>query len=136
MKDLSIAYTELRNLVEDWRSGWIKGDVESILSLYSANPALFPQSQPAVVGKNQIRPLYTSVLEQFEFESTIEIKRMEVSGDLGYVWVAYTFTARPKTGEETLTETGKSIYIAKRQVDNRWRIEIMIDNNDQPSGMD
>jgi hypothetical protein len=46
-----------KQLAADWRSGWLAGDAEALLSLYADDPVLMPQGQPAVRGKAAIRPL-------------------------------------------------------------------------------
>ena len=59
----------IRQLAEDWRSGWLAGDADFLLSLYADDPVLMPQGQPELVGKDAIRPLYESVLKEFDFKS-------------------------------------------------------------------
>jgi len=48
----------IKKLAEDWRTGWNRSDTEALLSLYTNDPVLMPQGQPAVTGKNAIRALY------------------------------------------------------------------------------
>ena len=121
----------IKQLAEDWRSGWLAGDVEFVLSLYAENPVLMPQGQSAIFGKENIRPLYEAVMKEVEFESQYKVMDVEVSGDLGYFWCSYTLTATPKASGQTFEVTGKYLCIVKRQEDGTWKITKLIDNSDQ-----
>lgn len=120
----------IRQLAADWRSGWLAGDADLLLSLYTDEPVLMPQDQPVVVGKDAIRPLYEAVLKEFDFKSEASVKEVVVSGDVGYFWSAYTLTATPKAGGEPINVTGKSIYIVKRGSGGAWKIARLMDNSD------
>ena len=120
----------IRQLADDFRAGWLAGDSEVLLSLYADEPILMPQDQPIVVGKDAIRPLYQAVLNEFSFKSQRTIEEIETSGDWGYFWASYTFSATPKAGGETIEVTGKSMFILKRQHDGAWRITRLMDNSD------
>ena len=119
----------IRRLAQDWRSGWLTGDAELLLSLYGDDPVLMPQGQAEVVGKEAIRPLYEAVLKEFDFRSEATLKDVEASGDLGYFRVVYSLTATPKAGGEPFEEEGKSLFIVKRQPGGAWKITRLIDNS-------
>ena len=121
----------IKQLAEDWRSGWLAGDADLLLSLYADEPVLMPQDQPVIVGKDAIRPLYEAVLKDFSFKSEVTVKEVVVSGDMGYFWSAYTLTATPKAGGEPINVTGKSIYIVKRGSGGAWKISRLMDNSDR-----
>ena len=121
----------IKQLAEDWRSGWIAGDVEFVMSLYAEDPVLMPQGQPAIVGKQNIRPLYEAVMKEVEFDSKAKVMDVEVSGDLGYFWCSYTLTATPKATGQTFEVPGKYLCIVKRQEDGSWKITKLMDNSNQ-----
>ena len=131
MSKQSTDIASIKQLAEDWRSGWIAGDTEFVLSLYAEEPVLMPQGQPAISGKENIRPLYEAVMKEVEFESQSKVMDVEVSGDLGYFWCDYTLTARPKAGGETIEVAGKYMCIVKRQDDGSWKITRLMDNSDE-----
>lgn len=120
----------IRQLAEAWRSGWLAGDVDSLLSLYADEPVLMPQDQPVVAGKDAIRSLYEAVLREFDFQSEGTVKEVVVSGDLGYFWSVYTLMATPKAGGEAMKVSGKSLFIVRRQPGGGWRIARLMDNSD------
>lgn len=121
----------IKQLVEDWRTGWLAGDSEALLALYTDDPVLMPQSQPLLMGKEAIGSLYQALFEEYTIEGGGELLEVEVAGDWGYFWSTYTVTAIPKAGGDSVTDNGKSIFIVRRQPDNSWKIARLISNSDQ-----
>lgn len=121
----------IKQLAEDWRSGWLHGDTDALLSLYADNPVLMPCGQPTVFGKEAIRPLYQSVFKEYVITSQTKLMDVEVSGDLGYFWSTYKLTATPKVGGASFDEEGKSVFIVKREPGGAWKISRLIDNSDR-----
>lgn len=132
MRDTRAELLEIMDLAAAWRSGWLAGDADAILSLYSDDPVLMPQDHPAVFGKDAIRSLYEPVLRAYDFQSESKVLEVEADDKWGYFWSAYLLTATPKTGGESLRSAGKSVFIVKRQAGGAWRITRLIDNSDGP----
>ncbi len=122
----------LKQLAADWRSGWLAGDADLLLSLWGPNPVVLPQEQPAVVGKNAIRRAYQAVLKEFDIKSKGKVVEVEASGDLGYIWSTYELTATPKAGGKPIQSAGKSLFLVKRQPAGAWKIARLMDNSDGP----
>jgi uncharacterized protein (TIGR02246 family) len=122
----------IKKLTEDWRSGWHTGDVDSLLSLYADDPILLPEGQSAVVGKDAIGPLYRSVLNEVDVKGQGKTMKVEVSGDLGYIWRNYTLSVTPKNGGEATEHEGKSVFVVKRHQDGAWKVVCLIDNSSPP----
>lgn len=123
----------IQQLAADWRSGWLAGDAEALLSLYGDDPVILPQDHPALVGKDVIRPLYQSLLSEFQFSSDSKIIEIEATGDWGYLWSSYNLTARPKAGGDPIKSTGKTLFILHRQPGGTWKIMRLMDNSDGPA---
>jgi len=120
----------IKKLAADWRTGWLTGDTELLLSLYVDDPVVMPQDQPPVMGKDAIRSIYQAVLKEYAFSSEGKLMEVEASGDWGYFWSTYTLTATPKVGGEPIKSTGKSVFIVKRQPGGAWKIARLMDNSD------
>ncbi len=131
MSSRSADIRAIKQLADDWRSGWLAGDVEALLSLYADQPVLMPQGQPVVRGKDAIRPLYQAVLKEVSIKSEGTLMEVEASGDLGYFWSTYKLTATPKAGGAPIESKGKSLFIVKRQPGGAWKIARLIDNSSQ-----
>jgi uncharacterized protein (TIGR02246 family) len=121
----------IKKLAKDWSTGWYRSDTEALLSLYTNDPILMPQGQPAVIGKKAIRSLYRSFFKTFTVKGKGRVVEVEVSGDLGYFWNNHMITAKPKAGGDQIKGEGKSVFIVKRQDDNSWKIARLIDNSDR-----
>ena len=120
----------IKQLAADWRSGWLAGDADALLSLYAEEPVLMPQGQPAIFGKDAIRSIYQAVLKEVVIKSKGALMEVEVWGDWGYFWSTYTLTATPKAGGKPIRSKGKSVFIVKRQPRGAWKIARLIDNSD------
>ena len=120
----------IKQLAADWRSGWLAGDADALLSLYAEEPVLMPQGRPAIVGKNAIRSIYQAVLNEVVIKSKGRLVEVEASGDWGYFWSNYMLTATPKAGGKPIRSKGKSVFIVKRGPGGAWKIARLIDNSD------
>lgn len=121
----------IKRLAEDWRSGWLAGDADALVSLYADDPVLMPWGQPVMFGKDAIRSLYQSVFKEYAIKSQTRLMDVEASGDLGYFWCTYTLTATPKAGGKSFEEDGKAMFIVKREHGGSWKIARLIDNSDR-----
>ena len=119
----------IKRLADNWRSGWLSGDADALLLLYTDEPVLMPQGQPAVYGKDAIRRLYQAVFNEVAIKSESTLMEVEASGDWGYFWSTYKLTATPKTGGATIESEGKSVFIVKRVSVGVWKIARLIDNS-------
>ncbi|NIO00774.1 MAG: SgcJ/EcaC family oxidoreductase [Candidatus Latescibacteria bacterium] len=71
----------IRQLAEEWHAGWLAGDAGALLALYTDDPVLMPQNQPAVIGREAIRSPYQSVFDEFAVNGGGELLEVEVAGD-------------------------------------------------------
>ncbi len=120
----------IRRLAAAWRSGWLAGDAEGLVSLYAEAPVLMPQGRRAVFGKRAIRALYRAVLDEVVIRSRSRVIEVAASGDLGYFWSTYAITATPKRGGPPIHSRGKSLFVVKREPRRGWRIARLMDNSD------
>jgi uncharacterized protein (TIGR02246 family) len=122
----------IRRLAEEWERAWEAGDADAIVDLYADDPILMPQHCPAVVGRDAIDALYRSVLDEYAVEGDGEVLEIEVAGDWAFYRSTYTLTAVPHAGGEVLSDTGKCIFILRRQPEGPWKVSRLIVNSDLP----
>jgi uncharacterized protein (TIGR02246 family) len=121
----------IKRLAAAWRTGWLAGDADALVSLYSQAPVLMPQGQPPIFGKTAIRSLYRAVLAEVEIKSRGVLREVAAAGDWGFFWSTYSLRATPKGGGAVIRSKGKSVFIVQRQKDGAWKIALLIDNSDQ-----
>lgn len=122
----------IREIVQAWHDGWQASDIESILSLFTDDPILLPPGQSPVFGREAIRSLYQTFFDAYTVKGECHVEEIEVSGDLGYVWVNYALTASPKGEGEPIHDNSKSLFLVRRQKDRNWKIaRLMVNSNDQ-----
>ena len=123
----------IRALAEAWHDGWVTGDADALLALYSADPVLLPQGQPAVRGREAILGMYRAAFEEFVIAGGGEILGLGVDGDLGYFWSTYALKATSRGGDgEPVEDSGNSLFIVRRQPDGSWKVTHLISNSDRP----
>jgi len=119
----------IKQLAADWRSGWLAGDADALVALYTDDPVLMPQGQPPIVGRAAIRSLYQAVLKEVVIKARGRLREVEASGDWGYFWSTYTLTATPRAGGAPIKSAGKSVFIVKRASGGAWKIARLMDNS-------
>ena len=109
------------------------GDVERWLSCYTGNAVLLPPGEHAVVGTQAIRAWAAPFFERYDLHESSDEREVEVAGEWGFIRAHWTWTLQPKDGGEAATDSGKSIWIVRRQPDGSWKIARAIWNSD-PAG--
>lgn len=139
MSNKSEDIAAIRQLVEDWGTGWQSSDPEALLSLLTDEPVLIMSSEDPIIGKDAIGELYQYFFENYTVVSDenyirttdVEQIEVEVDGDLGYIWSTYKNTETPKGGGETTEDHGQSVYIVRRQHDGSWKFSRLFINRSQ-----
>ena len=88
---------------------------------YAAEDAVLNRSDKLIKGKNAIEAYYAKqTLQNVKLEWEPEFVEVAVSGDLGYTYGPYTFSANDSTGKEI---NAKGIFhtVWKKQSDGKWR---------------
>jgi len=101
-------------------------------ALYTADGALLPPNGPAVTGRAAIQAFLESFPPITDFNLT-EVT-VDGSGDVAFVHGTYSMTLTMPDGM-SMSDSGKSIEIRRRQADGRWLITHDIFNSDVPLPM-
>ena len=105
-----------------YASSFSSGDLDSWISLWAENGVQMAPDAPAVIGKEQIRAKYESILPQFIFKMAITTEEIRVAGDWAFSTGIYAVSITPKAGGETAEIAGKYLTILERQADGSWKI--------------
>ena len=110
----------------------IAGDIDAWASFFAEDVNLMPPDVPMLVGSEAIQAWAAPFFEQFDLHEETDWREVEVSGDWGCIRAHWTWTLTPKGGGDSVTDTGKSIWIVSRQDDGSWKIACAIWNSDHP----
>ena len=108
------------------------GDVELYLSQFTEDAVVMPPWFPALIGKEEVRPLFEGLFGLFDMELPYTVEEVGVPGNWAFARSSWQFSTTPKEGGETTTRDGKELSIFKRQADGSWKIYIQSYNYDAP----
>lgn len=88
-------------------------------TFYAADATILPSNQPPIVGRDAIRAFLRAFLASAIRRCTIDISRVESSGDLAYVVGRYTATSRFPDGS-ILDDAGNLLEAWRRDRSGTW----------------
>ena len=130
--DVEADISAINNNIEQYTSSMNSGDLDRWISLWADDAIQMAPDAPAIIGKEQIRAKYESILSQFTFKMTITNEEVRIGGDLAFSRGNYTVSMTPKAGGETIMIDGKYLSIEERQADGSWKIIRSCFNNNAP----
>ncbi len=122
----------INSVLDQYASSINAGDVDQWISLWADEAIQMAPDAPAVIGKEQIRAKYESILPQFIFKMAITNEEVRVAGDWAFSTGTYTASITPKAGGETTEIAGKYLTILERQADGSWKISRDCFNSNVP----
>jgi len=108
------------------------GDLDGIMAGFTDDAVRMPPNASAIIGKESIRSLLQTNLEQNTYQLDNPPEEVQVSGDLAFARGTYTVTVTPKAGGESIQREGKYLVIFQKQPDGSWKIARDIWNSDNP----
>jgi uncharacterized protein (TIGR02246 family) len=108
------------------------GDLEEWLSFVDDDPVWMIPNQPSLTSKEAIREWAAPYFEQYDLHEETTDREVKVCGDWGYLRAHWNWTLTPKGGGDSITDTGNSIWIVRRQPDDSWKMSQVIWNSDNP----
>ncbi len=87
---------------------------------YAADSAVLLRKDQLIIGKESIGRKYASFPENVKLEWAADFVDVAASGDLGYTYGKFTYTATDSLGKTTQSE-GIFHTVWKRQLDGKWR---------------
>jgi ketosteroid isomerase-like protein len=132
--DTRAAEAAIQALDEQWSATAAKNDLDGAVSFYAAGAVLLPPNAPMAADPKSIRESWASLLGPNTAVSW-KVTRVEVaqSGELGYLYGAYSLTIQDPKGGPPLRDTGKLVEIWKKQADGQWKCIVDTYNSDLPA---
>jgi uncharacterized protein (TIGR02246 family) len=108
------------------------GDVELYMSNFAEDVVVMPSEAPAATGKEELRPIYEALFDQFDSELLYTVEEVEVSGDWAVARSSFQFSMTLKEGGETITRAGKELDFFKKGAGGSWKTYIQSWNYNAP----
>jgi uncharacterized protein (TIGR02246 family) len=98
------------------------GDFEAFIGMFTEDAVIVGQGYPDTVGRDAIRALYESALEQVDLKVDFHTAELVVSGDYAIERGTYTREVHDKTSGALLQDTeDRHIHILRKDPDGVWR---------------
>lgn len=111
----------------------IGGDVETYVTLITADAVLMPPNAPPIIGREAIREWSRSNAKAMVFQAyEPSDAELTISGDWAFRRATFTATLAPASGGPAVHDTGKFLIIYQRQRDGSWKVARDIWNGSAP----
>jgi uncharacterized protein (TIGR02246 family) len=107
-------------------------DLEGVLAMLTDDAVYLPPHEPAVSGKEAIRPWLEGYFAAFRTHWDKETLELVASGDWAIEYAAERVSDTPIGGGEALEDVCKGLIIYRRQADGRWKVARDMWNSDVP----
>ena len=122
----------LRARFEAMNEAFDSGDAGAVADFYAEGFVRLPPGEAAVLTHDDLRAGFEEFQAANEYSlDEFLIRRVEVSGDLGYTTATYTESLTPKAGGATETSSGRWAVMWKRE-DGSWKVNVEIWNLSPP----
>jgi len=112
---------EIRQLVATWMAATKNGDVKTVLELMSDDVVFLVAGQPPMIGKSGFAETAKTQASHgpVQVDGTSEIQEVKVFGEWAFMWTNLTVTITPPGGAATMTRSGYTLSILKKQ-NGKW----------------
>ena len=110
----------IENLIQTYQRGLNEADVNLVRTVYAEDAIFIGQPFPTTTGIEAIVALYADFLTKLDFDVRFEIREIELSGDLGFVYTRSHGTITPKGQKPEAGEGNRELFILKK-VDGSWK---------------
>lgn len=111
---------KIRSLVDTWQSATQAGDIDSVLSLMTDDVVfLVPGREPMTKGEFAALSRVPPGSPRPKFESESEIREVQISGDMAYLWSKLSVTVTPPGASESIERAGHTLTVFRR-IGGNW----------------
>jgi ketosteroid isomerase-like protein len=120
----------IQNVMNQWQDALNAEDLDSGIVLFAEDLIWMPPNAPIVVDLDAFRQFGEAQFEQFDANYRFFSDEIVVLGDWAFNRGGYTAKISLQAGGAALEDTGKCIWILKRQSDGSWKFDTVIWNSD------
>jgi len=123
----------INTLRTDYETSFNSGDVNKLMTLYTADAVMMQEHQPAAVGAESIRKAHEATMGQFTPHLTLNADETKIMGDMAFDRGTFTLTLTPKSpGVAAMSENGKYLVLLQKAADGSWKLAREIGNTSDP----
>jgi uncharacterized protein (TIGR02246 family) len=131
--DVEADMKAIKALVDEFDVLLNAGDVEELVAqTYASDAVRMPPDEPMVKGKEAILEWFKQEAEQYTLQIDNVPEKVQVDGDLAFMYGTFSGTITPKAGGESFPAKGKWMGVYMRQADGTWKCMADIFNRDNP----
>lgn len=116
---------------EQWSKAGSVKDLPSFVTFFADDGTVMIPNEPAFRGMDNIKAVFTPMMQDPNFALSFTTDKVEVSGILGYTQGTYALTNTGRDGKP-LHDKGKYLTVWKKQADGSWKAIEDIFNSDLP----
>ena len=129
--DVAADTAAINALRDQFLAAWNSNDAAALAATYADDAIMMDPNQASVEGKQAIRAAYEARFKESAFKAAVTPLETQVAGDWAYDRGNLTATVTPKSGKP-MEESGKYLFIFKRQPDGSWKVYRDISNSNSP----
>jgi uncharacterized protein (TIGR02246 family) len=118
----------IREVVNTFYSTRMPEDLDAQMEIFADDAQVHRNGAGVLVGKEEIRSVFEWGFDRWDFDFTIDVRDVQVSGDLGYLINTFALARTEQNGEVNYYY-GSAMWILQRQADSTWKITRYIWNN-------
>ena len=132
--DIESAKAAIRALNQQWEINFETHDLSGLAALFTEDCVRMPQGRPATVGRSALEAAYRQdFAEVWKTQAKVRLKAEEViiSGEYAFARGADTLV-QMQDGRQVLGgETGKWLFVFRRQPDGTWKYHWITFNSNE-----
>ena len=103
-------------------ASFIAADSDGFLASITEDMVIMPPDEPPVTGHDTIRAWLEGFFAAYKTDLEYTGSDVSVAGDVAFEAYAFRWTLTPVDGTEPIKQTGKGVYVFRRQADGSWRV--------------
>jgi uncharacterized protein (TIGR02246 family) len=130
--DLESTKAAIRALNQRWEQSFAKHDLASLTALFTDDCVRMPQGGPATKGRARLEAAYRqdfAEVWQTQAKVRLDAEDVNISGD--YAFARGTDTLVQEQDGTHVEETGKWLFVYRRQADGTWKFHWVTFNSNE-----
>ena len=121
---------KLKAALDEWNAALDSGDIDRLVATCDPDVIVCNENTPTTVGVSFIRDKYASRMKQFDFESKVDIKEIQLFGDFAVLVTHFDVKAVHKETKEVGGGKGRLVIGYRKDQHGEWKMALDVDNNE------